>query len=891
MNKYLSYVLYIGNNRALVETLLGSILELNSNTKYEVTHLLDPTDLVKLLSRKNFSFFISEQTLDHELEMEIKKNFPSLKIIIIPSDPLKNQSLIKLLQIRNDEEKFKLSNINLLQELLNAFSIPIFYKNREGIYIACNKSYAKLHCRVPSEMVGHKLEDFAPSFVTNVTNKADLKVFTDKKTFNYEFKFINENEISHDLLIKKEFVNEDLQVTYLIDISKLNEARLSLEKESLYLKAAMNLSSDCVFFKDLDGIYTGCNKIGTSFLGLSLDTIIGSTDKQIFGVEKGEISREEDLDLILKRAPNYDVNRNYIVKGNKYLLNIKKYPLVDEDQNIHGTIGIARNITEKEKLEKQLAVANTVFENSREGIIVIDEKHNIISANSAACVMAEYPRDQLLNESIYKVSSQKYLNLMLLPIVNKLKATGVWCGVVPYQTSKGNIYYAWLDIHSIKHKNDDLKNHIFTIIDLRSENTITERVKYLSNRDPLTGVFNRTALFSRLEDAMTRANYNNSLMALLIIDISQFRIFNKNYGRNFGDLVISHVAEMLKSSVYEKDIVARINADKFVVVIEGLSSEQDAVFLSKKLQKLFDEPIVIDDISLNISINIGIVLYPDDGADTDTLLNNANHALDQAKTDFRLTYCFYTETININAIAQEQFAKEIKNAIDGDQFNVHYSPLYNIKTKQLTNVETYIRWNHPTKGVIKPDRFLDIADKSGLLIPLWYQMFRKISKQALLWNKLHINFGSILIELHEALLLQFDLIPNLIKIIKETKSQLKWIEFEITESVFHVQNIKIKENLENLSKINGAIVVGNYGETNAILPVISRLKIKKFREPRSKNKHFPGQIVGKNMSNPLIGLLDVFGVDLIGINEEHSDQVKEMRAAETTLFLRCNKQK
>jgi len=677
-----------------------------------------------------------------------------------------------------------------------------------------------------------------------------------------------------------------------------DDGKRLLEKELGILRAAEDLSADIFFSKEIAGRYVACNKRFESFIGCSEQEILGKKDSQLFQQQQALRTHEQNK---IFRGANFLINRN----EQRHFIKMKKVPVLDKNGKLQGLIGIGRDITARHRMQTRLKIADTVFENSKECIIVTDDMGNIMSVNKACCSTSGFSESELLQLNIRAFPSSKYEQSFYDKIKMSVKEKRSWQGDVTYSAKKGDTHFAWLEIYAVEHTGD-LTLHVYSFTDLSQSKSIEEKIQFLSKHDPLTGLFNRIALFSRLEDAIARANHKEVPMAVVLVDINGFKKINDQYQHNAGDKVLKEIAQRLKDCVFAKDTVARFGDDEFVIVVDELANEQDAAVVAQKIATQFNKKILIGNIETKLSATIGISVSPDDGIDGDTLLANAEKALQRGKKDKSALYHFYTPALTRHSNLQLELEKELKNAIASDQFELYYQLQFDLNKRQISGVESTLRWDHPEQGILLPSRFLSLAEETGLIIPLGLTMLNKAAQQAVSWQQAAVNFGRISVPISSLQLSQSSFIADLLSVLKDTDCAAQWLEFEVKEADFRSDVTLIHDNLHNISKLGIALTLDEFGAEPSLLYAIEHFCIEKIKISKHLRQGVPGSLIPDALIKGVLVLARELGLDVIGENIENAQQtvlstsshiesgpgdfgVKAMKASEATFYLRCNK--
>ena len=605
LSRIFKSVLYVGHNIQLVKAMHN--LSETSSTQFNdsLNHLNSIDNIQATLAEKEYTHFICEMPVSQSLADKISLDFPLLKTTYLqPFTPPKASELSVTMDEGVTDE---------VKAMLDFVSIPIFYKNSQGKVLACNSHFADLLGLMPAQVVGKTAADLVEPCLLNRIEKTDKKVFSEQKIFSYECDITDSLGNKRTLLCRSECVNNGkAQIGLFFDVTEINAAKSLLEQEGMMLRATMDISPDLIFFKDLQSRFLGCNREFEKFVGCSEQAILGKKDEQLFELEQALKCQSQDQNVI--SSNQIYINKEYLTyaDGDRHYVEMKKVPLRNKQGNIQGLICVARDVTASQLVLRRLKIANSVFENSQENIIVTDGTGNIISVNKAACVTSGFSKNELLHAHVHIFESQQF------EIINAaLQNNNSWQGNASFRLKNGDIGYGWVDVYTVKHSEQGVCNRIYSFTDLKQSPSVEQKIQFLSTCDPLTGMFNRIALFTHLQDAIKRARYKEISMAVILVDINGFKSINDQFGHNAGDLVLKEIAKRIKNCVFEKDFVARFGDDEFVIVVDELDSEQDGAIIAQKIAAQFRNEFMIEKIAAKLSATIGISIFPDDGDDGD----------------------------------------------------------------------------------------------------------------------------------------------------------------------------------------------------------------------------------------------------------------------------------
>ncbi len=359
------------------------------------------------------------------------------------------------------------------------------------------------------------------------------------------------------------------------------------------------------------------------------------------------------------------------------------------------------------------------------------------------------------------------------------------------------------------------------------------RLNYLAQYDPLTATPNRQYFNDQLEKATARARRSGSKIALLFLDLDQFKGVNDTLGHHTGDQLLQSVAKRIGGCVRSGDTVARLGGDEFAVLLEDVRSAFDAETMAKNLLAAFSDPFMVAEREIPVTTSIGITLYPSDNNDPKTLLKNADIAMYQAKEKGRNNFKFFTQSMHAEIINYHQLEHDIKKAIVVDGFDLYYQPKFDLETKSISGFEALLRWQHPTRGKIEPSDFIPVAEESGHIVPLgdW------VLKKALMQLKAMADSGQpllpISINVSPRQFLKVDFVNRLADMIQSFDISPSLIELELTEGSLMEDTSSVQSYLQNLKNLGITLSIDDFGTGHSCLSYLQRFPIDVLKIDRS----------------------------------------------------------
>ena len=337
------------------------------------------------------------------------------------------------------------------------------------------------------------------------------------------------------------------------------------------------------------------------------------------------------------------------------------------------------------------------------------------------------------------------------------------------------------------------------------------KVELLAYRDTLTNLPNRLLFADRLEHSIDRAARHRESMALLLVDMDDFKLVNDSFGHDAGDKLIKAVGDLLSRSLRRADTVARLGGDEFAVIVEGIDGVEDAISIADNLSTILEHNVRLEDQETFTGASIGIALYPDDGDDSRTLLKNADTALFRAKEKGRHCFQFYKPEMSVNAMERLELENSMRKALDEDQFVVYYQPTIDIHKNEIVGVEALLRWEHPDKGIIKPNDFVPLAEDCGLIVPIGEKLIRTAARQVKALKDEGFENQNVSINIAPRQFRDMDIVALFKEVMHENDLDGSYFTVEVVEAALLDSESEIESVLKTLSGMGITIALDDFG--------------------------------------------------------------------------------
>ncbi len=410
------------------------------------------------------------------------------------------------------------------------------------------------------------------------------------------------------------------------------------------------------------------------------------------------------------------------------------------------------------------------------------------------------------------------------------------------------------------------------MLGFRLQNTVfalkesEEQIRYRANFDSLTHLPNRLNFTEHLSEAISRSRRDPGQIALLFIDLDRFKTINDTLGHDFGDELIKQVATRIRHAVRDTDVVSRLGGDEFTVLLANMTDEIHASIIAKGILEQLSRPFMLFGHEVYSGASIGITVSPQDGTDAMTLLKNADMAMYEAKDQGRNTFRFFTSQMTERARQFLELDKEMRRALIQDELQIHYQPIYKREDRSLIGVEALLRWQHPSKGLILPDDFINVAEETGLIEDIGIWVLRRACSEALTWleDDLHPRFYLAINISMRQFKGGLDR-KRLSEILDETGFPADKLLLEITETLLMDEDVRIRDVLSEFRDLGVRLAVDDFGTGYSALSYLREFPVDTLKIDRSFIQDIGASRSSRRLVETIITM--AHGLDLVTIAE------------------------
>lgn len=489
---------------------------------------------------------------------------------------------------------------------------------------------------------------------------------------------------------------------------------------------------DSVITMDLDGFITGWNKGAERLFGYTEEEVLGHHILFLYADEQEE---DELFNAFLENgAREFEVRRRK-KSGEVFWASITLSLVRNEAGKPTGIIGYLVDITERLSTAERLRLHAKIFEHNSEAVLVTDAQWRILSTNRAFTTITGWQESDVLGKlptMIEPVERDPQLKAEVETALDS--ASGTWQGELWDRRRGDELFPAWVSLSAVRGPRGELSHRFMVFSDITERKEAERQIYRLAYYDALTGLPNRSLLFSLLEQALAEAHRGRLHGALLFLDLNRFKNVNDSFGHHAADTLLREVAQRLTTALRREDVVARLGGDEFVIALFDIKEREHAGIVAQKLLDALGAPIQVGAHEVMISASIGIAIFPEDGRDSETLIRHADVAMYRAKQSGSHGFLFYSQEMNLRSLERLKMEGGLKRALEREEFTLFYQPQLDLTSGRIVGAEALLRWRHPERGMVGPGEFIAIAEETGLIIPIGEWVLDAACAQARLWR-------------------------------------------------------------------------------------------------------------------------------------------------------------
>ena len=576
------------------------------------------------------------------------------------------------------------------------------------------------------------------------------------------------------------------------------------------------------------------NRRGQELLGGSEDELIGqSAERVLFAGREGS----HDRALLTATTAGQPLSGEATLTagdGRRFPAAYTGAPLVAGERGNSGYVLSFRDLSEARSAEARLHLAAHVFDSLSEAMVITDIDGRIQSVNPAFSTITGFSEEEALGKRPGQLlASGQHEPAFFREMWGALQSLGKWQGEITNRRKNGELYTEWLSISAVRDGSGATIQYIGLFTDITERKEAEAYIHHLAYHDSLTGLANRLLFIDRLETALRQSHRGHRHLAVLMFDLDRFKVVNDTLGHQTGDRLLKEVANRIKECIREGDTLARLGGDEFALLMPEVRSAVDAANVAHKLLGALARPMQLDNKEVFATTSIGIAVYPTHGATGGQLLKNADVALYAAKNAGRNTYRFFNPDETQTSGDKLDLEIGLRHALARQQLFLYYQLQVDAHSGAVSGVEALIRWQHPERGLVPPDRFIPLAEETGLIEEIGAWCLETACSQLVRWQSAGVAIPRVAVNVSARQLRFTDFAGRLMDVIERTGIDPACLELELTESMLTHDTEHIFSLFSDLRQRGIRIAIDDFGTGYSSLNYLAQYPVDVIKVDRS----------------------------------------------------------
>jgi diguanylate cyclase (GGDEF)-like protein/PAS domain S-box-containing protein len=652
-----------------------------------------------------------------------------------------------------------------------------------------------------------------------------------------------------------------------------------MELDSL-LRSLIDLLPDTIYVKDTNSKFLLVNRALAEARGTTPEQLVGADDFDFFPKEIAQRLFDDEQVLLKTGKPLLGKEELQIDKSGKRIWKlISKMPVRDKEGNIIGLVGIGHNITARKEAELALRKSEERFrslaELSSDWYWEQDENLCFTSLTDGNA-KSGYESVDMLGKTLPELPSTDFVSCSPQDYLAMVEKHQAFRDLEIRHTDSATRYLCLSGL-PVFGEDGSFRGYQGLGRDITERKLSEERVQYLATHDSLTGLPNRAMFSEVLNTAIESSRRYKRRLAVLFIDLDRFKNINDTLGHEAGDLLLKETATRLSSVLRSSDLISRLGGDEFAILIQDVDRTEGVDTVAQKILSAAIQPMKILGQECRVTTSIGISIFPDDAADEQTLMKNADIAMYRAKEEGKNNYQFYSPDIKARSLERLILENNLRLALERNEFLLHYQAKRDLKTGAISGVEALVRWQHPDLGIVPPAQFIPLAEETGLIILIGRWVLKTACAQNVVWQKQGLPPLCMSVNLSVRQFFDERLPEDIAKTLQETGMDPALLEMEITEGMVMQDADRAIRILKKIKDLGVRLAIDDFGVGYSSLAQIKRFPIDTLKVDRSFIRDIPDNPEDRAITEAIIAMGKTLSLTVVAEGVETVEQETFLR--------------